>query len=162
MTNQERYFRTKKGLTAKIYNNQKINSKRRGRTAPSYSLLELREFIFNDDLFEPLYKDWVESGYKKDLSPSVDRIEPSKSYSLDNIQLMSWFDNNKKGNKERASGASGKGNGVSAYDSDGNFMFSFNTIINASSILSIDQSTIVKVCKGKLKTAGGYFWKYTK
>lgn len=36
----------------------------------------------------------------------------------------------------------------------------FNSIREAERIMKIDHSTISKVCRGKKKSAGGYFWEY--
>ena len=38
----------------------------------------------------------------------------------------------------------------------------FNSIKEAGEILNLDQSSISKVCKEKLKTTGGYHFKYVK
>lgn len=49
---------------------------------------------------------------------------------------------------------------VSQYTMDGVYIQSFDSTILASTTLQIDSSCIVKVCKGKRKSAGGYLWKY--
>ena len=36
----------------------------------------------------------------------------------------------------------------------------FKSAMEAERILNIDHSSIIKCCKGKVKTAGGYKWKY--
>lgn len=43
-----------------------------------------------------LYNNWKNNNYNKDLTPSVDRINPYKPYLKDNIQIMTWAENNKK------------------------------------------------------------------
>lgn len=50
---------------------------------------------------------------------------------------------------------------VNQYTMDGTFIQSFASTIHASNALNIDSSCIVKVCKGKRKSAGGYLWKYS-
>ncbi len=42
------------------------------------------------------------------------------------------------------------------------FIRIWKCIIDASEYLNIDNGSISKCCKGKLKTAGGYKWKYIK
>lgn len=49
--------------------------------------------------FMPMYRAWQESGFKKKLAPSVDRIDESKGYVLGNLQWLTLSENCKKGNK---------------------------------------------------------------
>lgn len=84
------YRRSKKGLTANMYSNQISNSKSRGMKKPNYSLEEFRDWCFSQDTFHELYDDWVSSGYDRRACPSGDRIDNSKSYTLDNLQLVSF------------------------------------------------------------------------
>lgn len=49
---------------------------------------------------------------------------------------------------------------VSQYSKDGNYIKTWDSIKIASEHTGIDGSAIVKVCKGKLKSTGGYIWKY--
>lgn len=49
---------------------------------------------------------------------------------------------------------------VNQYDLNGNFIQSFQSISKASQILNIDSSSISKACRGKLKTTGGFIFKY--
>lgn len=49
---------------------------------------------------------------------------------------------------------------VSQFSSTGVFLKSFGSIIEAANQTRVDQSSIVKTCKGKSKTAGGFIWKY--
>lgn len=46
------------------------------------------------------------------------------------------------------------------YDKDMNFINEYPSINNASKINKIDISNIIKCCKGKYKSAGGFIWKY--
>ncbi len=49
---------------------------------------------------------------------------------------------------------------ISQYDLDGVFIRDWNNILEASSSLKIDNSSIGKCCNKKLKSAGKYIWKY--
>lgn len=51
--------------------------------------------------------------------------------------------------------------GVSQYTMDGIFIMSFASIRLANIVTDIDNSSIVRCCKGKAGHAGGYKWKYT-
>ena len=46
------------------------------------------------------------------------------------------------------------------YNFDGHLIKEWGSIISASKELKIDNSCITKCCKGKVKTAGSYIWKY--
>lgn len=49
---------------------------------------------------------------------------------------------------------------VAQYDKQNNIISVFESAAEAARQLSLDASTITKVCKGKLKTHGGYIWRY--
>lgn len=53
-----------------------------------------------------------------------------------------------------------KARSVCMYDLDGNYIKTFYAFAEAQEEMKIDYSSIVKVCQGQRKTAGGYTWKY--
>lgn len=57
-------------------------------------------------------------------------------------------------------GGGRKGTKINQYDLDGNFICSFSSQKEASSNTKARQSGISLCCKGKIKTAGGFIWKY--
>ena len=87
------YYRLKRGVANKIHQAQRCNSKTRGHPPPAYSLEELRNWLFKNPKFNSIYKSWVDSGYMKNKAPSCDRIDNSKPYTFDNIQLVTWGQN---------------------------------------------------------------------
>lgn len=95
------YGRTFEGLTIRIFNTQKRNSKKRSHPVPTYTLIELQNWIKEQPNYDLLMNNWIESGYLKELVPSVDRLIDSEGYSLTNIQLVTWSENNKRGNLNR-------------------------------------------------------------
>ncbi len=101
MNRQQKYQKSKKGLCSKIYQNQRLNCRRRGKANPTYTMQELREWMFSQKKFHILFDNWKRLDYQKDYSPSVDRIEDDISYTMANIQLMTWAENNKKGYDSR-------------------------------------------------------------
>lgn len=49
---------------------------------------------------------------------------------------------------------------VNQYNLDGTFIRRFEMVVDAARQLDIDSSQIIRVCKKKNKTAGGYLWEY--
>ena len=91
------YHRSKKGLVAGIYSAQKQSSVRRKHNPPTYSKNELKEWLYSQELFHTLYDNWKRLDYQKDYVPSVDRLDDYVGYTMSNIQLMTWKENNEKG-----------------------------------------------------------------
>lgn len=90
------YRRTKRGLVANIYSNQISNSKTRGMDKPEYNLEQLRGWCFSQNIFHSLYDKWVASDYDRRKAPSCDRLNMSKGYDLDNIELVEFKENEKR------------------------------------------------------------------
>ena len=49
---------------------------------------------------------------------------------------------------------------VNQYDKEKNFICSFNSLREASTITNTSVSDICSCCKGRLHTANGYIWEY--
>lgn len=83
-----------------IYSNQVWRSKnRKNFPPPNYS----REDFYNWYMangFMKLYNNWINKGMDKDYTPSGDRINSKKPYTLNNLQLLTWKENDLKGHKE--------------------------------------------------------------
>lgn len=155
------YRRTKIGLISRIYGSQKNSSKDRGYPYPSYTRQELRDWMFSQKKFHELYDDWVASGYDKMMSPSCDRIDDYVSYTLSNIQLMTWQENKDKGHRDRKNGINNKASkAVICFRLDDGLCGDFLSIAQASRTLSINQSNIYQCCIGNRETAGGYLWEF--
>lgn len=54
----------------------------------------------NLNVFLALYFEWAHNGFNRWDSPSIDRMDPKKGYTLDNLQWLSFSDNCEKNNKD--------------------------------------------------------------
>jgi len=93
------YSKTPGYIICKMYHHAIERTKRQrsyfGRVV-GFSLQEFKEFVARDDVFENLFEAWRASGWDKRFSPSLDRIDNSQGYTLDNIQLMTKSANCRK------------------------------------------------------------------
>ena len=91
----------------RIFNHRYNSLKQRveGRATRSYSvegkellsLTEYYEWCLNTlPQFYSIYEQWQLSGFKRGLTPSIDRIDPGGSYTADNIQWLTVSDNSRK------------------------------------------------------------------
>lgn len=64
---------------------------------------QLTEFCLLDVSYRAIFKEWEASGFRRQLSPSVDRINNDGDYSLDNIQILTHADNGRKGSSPQPS-----------------------------------------------------------
>lgn len=87
------YNHTRSGVLKIIFFSQCQTSRLRGHSPPAYTLQEFRDRFVDDPKYIRLYTAWVESGKQKDLKPSFDRLDESRGYSFDNIQLVTWLQN---------------------------------------------------------------------
>ena len=146
--------KTKEGLISSIYRHQKSASKRRKHNAPNYTRAELQEWVFNKDSFSSMYNTWVESGYNKLLTPSIDRLDDFKGYSIDNIQLVTWSDNKQKQHNDIRLGRSTSGKAhCKAVVNKGIF---YHSQAEASRITGVSQKYISKACND----TGNTLWEF--
>lgn len=147
-----------------IFLNQKRTAVKRGLGLPSYTKEELTQWCLAQPRYHALHAAWVTSGFIRTLAPSVDRKDDYKGYSLDNIQLMTAKQNLDKAFKDCYDGVNTKrSRAVDQLDSVGNIIKSFPSCNMAGRAMgAINGSTIVQACLGKIRTAYGYTWQYSK
>jgi hypothetical protein len=93
-----------RGLTTlpyRMYKNQQLYSKYRGHPAPAYTYSKFKEWVLNDPSYESMYNTYKNSGYDKNLVPSVDRLDSSKPYTFSNIELVTFSENMSRSGIER-------------------------------------------------------------
>lgn len=181
MINKEwcrKHRKTKKGIIECIYWNQRRTSRDRGYDLPNYTLHKLVEWVFSQPNFNKIFDNWVESGYEKRLVPSIDRIDPYKSYTFDNIQLMTWEEHLEKDMSDIISGDNRKPlKAVISVNIETGEEIEYYSASEAQRQTGIQQSNIIAACRVKRTkryiskitgkqiyttkwTAGGLKWKY--
>ena len=156
--------RTKSGFISRLYKNQKKNATSRGHDVQTYTKIELTEWLNSNALWNPLFKQWEDSDYDTELKPSADRIDDTLSYTLDNIQLMTWNENRSKAHRDMKSGKLHRdvNKAIVQLTKDGLYIAEYHSIMEASRKTGVSDSSICACAKGKQRYshAGGFTWKY--
>ena len=91
----KQYEKTINGFTMRMYRNMqsRINGvqKKKAHLYMGKCLLPREDFynwIRNNDVFLEMFISYKESGYNQKICPTVDRIDPSKGYYLDNMRIV--------------------------------------------------------------------------
>jgi len=162
------YKRSIKGLAADIKGNQVASSKKRGHTPPSYTTVELLDYLTNEPKFNKLYDNWCNSNYDTKLKPSIDRVDDFKPYTFDNIQLMTWAENRAKAALDKRNGVGTQGihcKPVNQLSLQGTHIQTYYSTAEAEKqtgikgIAAVARKAGSKSGKRRL-TAGGYKWEY--
>lgn len=151
------YKKTKEGAITSMYANQKYNSKARGYEPPMYTKEELKAWLMSQDLFHELYDRWVDSGYLRDMKPSVDRIDDYETYRFGNIQLMTWKENRDKGIQ-----CDKKYKPVLQFSMDGLQLACFRSMKYAVFFTDASTNGLIRCCKGRGVRSGSYKWAYAR
>lgn len=100
--NNSRYWKTPKGKLVMTYNN--MSRRVRGYVKPHlYKGLKIlnRQIFYSwaeSNLeYISIYEKWVASDYERKLSPSIDRVDSSLGYTLDNIRWLTHSENSRIG-----------------------------------------------------------------
>ncbi len=87
-------------IVSEMFHTQQRRSRKHAYKFVSYTQAQLLEFVLGHREAYEIHDAWVQSGFIKNLKLSVDRKDATKGYSLDNIQIMTWGENNLKGRTE--------------------------------------------------------------
>lgn len=153
------YDFSEKGIIRVLYKTQKRHNKLRGHGEMPYQKHELSSWLYANR-FKELYDAWVLSGHKKELKPSVDRIDDFNGYSFDNIRLGTWAENKSHQASDRTNG-----NGTSGrickrvLKMDSNKTPVCEYVSYWSAVRDIGYSIEYQIKKG-VKCRSGFFWKY--
>ena len=127
---------------------------------PDYTDIELFEWVEKQVNFNEIYNNWVDSGYKKEYIPSVDRIDDYKPYTIDNIQLLTWRENRIKSHNDQVNGVNTKHVKEVMRIKNGETV-TYYSIAEASRRNNVCKSGISNVISGRAKTCGGFEWSLT-
>ena len=83
------------GRLKRSYKSQKTEAKKQGVSDLEYSYDEFREWAKIQG-FEILYEHWRTRGFSSEYAPSVDRIDQTEPFALNNLQLVVWEYNRQK------------------------------------------------------------------
>jgi len=158
------YWQTPQGRISYIYNIQKTNSVVRGHQPPAFTMAQLYAWALNNGLMG-LVSAWETSGYHMQLAPSVDRLNDALGYTLDNIQLVTWKENNDKAYADRKSckRVTKQNRKIQQYTLAGQFIATFGSIAHASRVTGVTRTNISPAANPEhlREQAGNFKWKYT-
>lgn len=104
----KKYERTKPGKLMRTYRN--MQSRVLGILKTKAHLYGGLPILSRDDFYEwsmaspefhALFDGWVASGYRCGMSPSVDRVDPSRGYTLDNMEWITHSENSRRSSRAR-------------------------------------------------------------
>jgi len=158
MNKDKKYRRTPQGVINSIMCSQRYCAKKRGHHPPNYTIGELRQWCFSQKKFWDLYTAWWASGYDSQCKPSIDRMNNKKSYTFDNLQLMTFRENEAKGGREETNHTV-KMKPVCQYDENGVFVKEWRSQVDASKHIGVRRSSINHAVTLK-RRSGGYYWRF--
>ena len=159
MNSAPKYHKSRNGVISRLYSRQKSNAKKRKMDMPSYTKKEFEEWLLTT-LFDELFNMWVDSNYDTKVKPSVNRIDDLRSYSLDNIEIITWGENRSSSHLDRKMGRGRSGlsrcKKVIQYDMNMNYLNEFDSQSIASKQTGSNQVSISKCCRKILNHTNGF------
>lgn len=154
------YDFSEKGVIRVIYKTQKRHNKLRGHGDMPYSKKELCLWLYERS-FKALYDDWSSNGNKKDLKPSVDRINDLKGYSFDNIRLGTWLENRNHQYQDILNGVGTSGKRCKKlYKFDVNSKLICSYVSYSAAVREMGYSLEYQI-KNNTYCRNGFFWSYS-
>lgn len=110
----------------------------------------LSKFL-NDKTFNKLFIEWQKSGFQYKYAPSVDRIDVTLDYTIDNIQFLTHSQNCRKDRERKP---------FRCYDKYDNFIKIFTSQDDAAKELDLHQANIWKVLHKRRTHTKGYYFEF--
>lgn len=154
--------RSVEGKLGVVYNSQVKNSKVRGHKPPAYTREEFIEMYKENPTYLELHSKWVESSYDKWNAPSFDRLDNSKGYSFDNLQIVTFKRNNSLAHDDMRSGVLKNAHTtIVQYTVEGDFVAEYESLKEAETATGTNRSAIGNVLNNRAKkTRCGSIWVY--
>lgn len=156
--------KSRRGVCITLWHHNVKNSIKRGHKPPEYTQKELIDWILSHKDFEKLYSNWVDSNYLRDLAVSIDRLDDSKGYAFNNIQLITFRENYLKSHQgfrdKTLFNPTLLNDGhvkVYQYNTKGHFIKDFISLSEAARQLNVRHQLISRAIKVG-RYAYGYFW----
>jgi len=99
-----KYEKTQRGFLMRLYRNMQSRiegvQSTKAHLYIGLNLLERETFYcwaLSESTFYALWDIWVASGYDRKLTPSVDRIDSSCGYTLENMEWVTHSENSRRG-----------------------------------------------------------------
>ena len=89
-------MKTLQKFITQSYSSIRYKSKRRGEPMPDITKKELEKWLIDNGIKDK-WIEYIESGFDKNIRPSIDRINDYGVYEFSNMQLITWRENHIKG-----------------------------------------------------------------
>lgn len=103
-----KYEKTKSGFLVRLYRNMKSRIEGiqylKAHLYQNKELLDKESFYSwanSQEAFHNLFDVWEHSRYDRKLTPSVDRKESSRGYTIDNMEWVTHSENSRRGSRNR-------------------------------------------------------------
>lgn len=153
------YDFSEKGVIRVLYKTQKRHQRLRGHGDMPYTKAEFENWLYANG-YKGLYEKFKESGFIKDLKPSVDRIDDFVGYSFENMKLTTWKHNREHQYEDikKGIGTSGKRcKPLAKVGSNGRIVCEYPSYSSAKRDMGYSLEHQIKngvVCRN------GFYWKY--
>ena len=148
------------------YSELKSRIKRKKFEKENLSLSSFLVWIMNNKDYRNIYIEYVNSSKNRNLCPSIDRLDDYKTYSIDNIRLVTWRENKDKYNSDRLVGKNTKQSKpvVSICIVTGEAKL-YHSSHYASQQTKVERSSISRSCRtnsntNRISRAGMFVWMF--
>jgi len=158
-------MKTLKNYYTQVYSSARYKSKRRGEPYPSFTKQELIQWLIGMGV-QSMWIEYVESGYDKNLKPSIDRLDDYGAYEFSNMRLVTWRDNlisgvNGKKHHKNSTNEQNKKAVILHTGSEHDIpTLRFESLIDCADWLKVHKVSVSRVLTGKRKTIKGYKLSY--
>ena len=161
MTRNQKYKSSLNGFATTAISRQIASSTRRGHTKPTYSKDELIEWL-SDNNFNTISQSWIDSGFEKDMCPSIDRLDNSIGYNINNIELVTWLENKKRSYEYYRHHGTGviQSKPVEKYSLNNEYIETYYSLSEAARKVNGQKQAIKLVCGDFSRTAYNFKWKF--